>query len=255
MNKKIVLGSMLVVISVLIGANSAVADRITRQAEVTALNGQVEWLKSGKENWKAVSLNQKLESGDKIRTGAASDLTLTLDDASVIQLSADSEFAIQTLAKDSTTQELESLLAILKGRVRAQVTPLTEGSRFEIETPAMVAAVRGTTLNVGINTDGSISAASEDSVVDLVREGENNFTATLDTGEEVSIELNPDTGEIKITCVKGPVDIIGPDGVKRTLQTGDVIIFSGGAATFIPLAAPTGDAPITDTLVEPASGG
>lgn len=251
MSKGRVLGSMLVIGTALLGAATVFADRVSRQAEITALSGEVEWLKGGAGDWMAASLNHKLESGDKIRTGPGSEATLTLDDGSVLQLSPDAEFAIQSLSRDSNTQQLESLLAILKGKVRAQVTPLTEGSSFEIETPAMVAAVRGTTLNLGINPDGTISASSEEDIVDLVREGENSFTAVLETGEEVLIEYNPDTGEIKITCVKGPVDVTGPDGVTRTMNREDVLVFSGGAATFIPVVTPTtDDAPIANSISE-----
>ena len=254
MSKGYVLGSLWVIAAVLFGAAEGFADRISRQAEISALSGQVEFLKGGAGDWEKAALNQKLESGDKIRTGPGSGATLALDDGSVLQLSPEAEFAIQTLSRDSNTKQLESLLAILKGKVRAQVTPLTEGSRFEIETPAMVAAVRGTTVNVGLNPDNTIGASSEDGTVDLIREGENSFTAALDTGEELLIEHNPETGEIKLTCVSGPVDVVGPDGVTRTMNSGDILIFSGGAATFIPLTPPGGDAPVGGALSEPPSG-
>lgn len=233
-------------IGIALGAQTVFADRVARQATVTALVRQAECQKAGSSKWQAIKLDQKLSQGDKVRTGPQSEMTLTLDDGSTLQLSPESEFSIQSLVKESTNEEqLESILAIMKGKVKAQVTPLKQDSKFEIETPVMVAAVRGTTYLVGINPDGSVSVTSEDDAVDLVREGVNKFRVQLETGDEALVEYDLITGDIKITCVKGTFEVTGPDGVKRTLHEGDSIIFKAGAATYIsisgPISAPGGD--------------
>lgn len=239
----------------LVLATSLQAAAEIRKAVVTAFTEPVEWQKSGTADWKPVSLNQALGGGDKVRTGDSGNATLTLDEGSVIELAPATEFSIQTLTKDPASQKLDSVIAILRGRVRAQVTPLQAGSRFEIETPIIVAAVRGTTLNVGVGPGGEVTAFSEDGAVQLTHEGENKFTATLDTGAEGLIEYDPATGVIKVTCTKGKIELMGPDGILRTLVAGDTVVFSGGAATFIPAVAATADAPPSESIAEPASVG
>ena len=254
MQGKWLIATGMFLLSVVFGGNPAFADRVTRQAEITSLSGKVEWLKSGDTNWKEASTKKKLSSGDKIRTGEEGQVMLTLDDGSKIQVFANSEFAVQSLAKDSATEQLESILAVMKCKLRAEVVKQPEGSTFEFETPIMVAAIRGTIPTITVNPDGTVSVADEDGLVDLIREGEINFTAKLETGEEVLVQHDTVAGEIKITSVKGTFEVTGPDGKVYTLNEGDVIIFNAeGAAPFIPLNAPT-SSPLGEGFTEPTSG-
>ena len=223
----------------------------TRQASVTSITGKVEWLKAGSSEWNAAQVNQKLESGDKVKTGEASEATLTLDEGSQIQLMPGTEFSVQSLTKASDEQ-METVLAVLKGKVRSQVTPLKPGSTFEIETPILVASVLGTTLNVGVNPDGSISVTDEDGNVVASGSGEPAFNAALDNGDEAQVTKNPD-GSITVKSVNGTFTVKGPDGGEQELNPGDEVVFTpDGAATYVP-AGPgdTTDAPGTDPRFEP----
>ena len=254
MQRKWMLAGWLFVFGVVLGANSTWAASVARQADVTSVAGQVEWLKSGEATWQAASAGQKLESGDKVRTGESSEAVLTLDDGSKIQLFAGSEFAIQTMTKDSAKDELESVLAIMKGKLRADVTPLKGGSKFEIETPAVVAAVRGTTLTLTINPDGTVSVTSDSGAVELDHRGGNHFTAGLENGDEATVDYNPTTGVVKVTDHSGNFDVKGPDGEVKSLKEGDTVIFGQGPATFVPGGlGPSTDAPVAETQNEPAS--
>ena len=225
-----------------------------RQASLTSMSGQVEWLKAGTSAWKAAQVNQKLENGDKIRTDEGAQATLVLDDGSTLQLSPGSEFAIQGLTKDAATDRLETTLAILKGRVKAEVTPLQEGSKFEIETPVLVAAVRGTTYSVGVNPDGSISVTDEDGNVVASGSGEPAFKVSLDNGDDMLVTKNPAKGEVRVRSVGGTFTVVGPDGSEKELNPGDEIVFSAGGATFIPTVDETTNAPGTDPTFEPPAG-
>jgi hypothetical protein len=194
------------------------------------------------------TFNQKLESGDKIRTGEDGQATLTLDDASTIELFPQTEFAVQSLAKDSATQQLESVVAILRGKLRADVKPQPAGSTFEFETPVMVAAVLGTTPQITVNADGSVNVLNEAGEVALTSTLGTDWTASLDTGDEAQGSYNPDTGETTLLCVSGSFNVVMPDGTVHTLNAGDKITLAAdGAATFIPAGgggapgAPTGD--------------
>ena len=253
MQNKIMLAGLVLIMGMALGIQPASASRVSRVAKITSLVGQVEWLKSGSDKCQACSEGQPLSEGDKIRTGTDGQATLTLDEGSTIQLSPGSEFTIQSLAKESASEQLESVLALMKGKLKAQVTPLKQGSKFEIETPAMVAAVRGTTFNIAINADGSIDVGSDDGAVDLIRQGLNKFLAQLESGDEALIEYDPISGDIKITCVKGSFQVTGPDGSKTTLNQGDSIVFKAGAATFISITDPVA-APPGETFPEPTNG-
>ena len=248
------LGVVVLMLGLLIGGASASADQVLRQAEITAANGKVEWLKTGATDWQPVTLNQKLDGGDKVRTGEESSAVLTMDEGSQIDLSAGSEFAVQTLTKDSQTEQLQSVLAIMKGKMKAQVTPLKNGSSFEVETPVMVAAVRGTTFTITINPDGSVSLTTDDGTVEIIRKGQNKFKVKTGKGKEIRITVDPKTGDVRITSVKGDFDITGPDGNVIHLAEGQTIIISGGAATFIPLSFQIAGPPGADSLGEPIIG-
>ena len=257
-------------LSLFLGMRFVWAEQVNLKTQFTQINGTVEWRRGENDTWKIVADNQQLERGDQVRTGDPGEATLALEDGTVIQLFSGTEFTVSTMGKDPATEQIESVVALLKGRVRAQVHPLKPGSTFEIETPAMVASVRGTTLNVGINADGAITAGSEEGNVNLIREGENNFIAKLETGEEALIEYDPNTGKVKVTCLKGILEITGPDGSERTLNPGDSVTYEGGAATFIPADLPpapgdlgslpeqtdntSGDTSASSTLSSPASG-
>ncbi len=254
MQRKWMTGIVLGLCAWVLGASSVWADQANREAVVTSATGQVEWLKSGEADWKIAAAGQKLGIGDKVRTGKKSEALLTLDDESKITLSAGSEFSIQSLIKNTSTEELETVLALMKGKLRSEVTPLKGNSKFEIETPAVVAAVRGTVLGISINPDGTISVGCDSGKVELDHKGENHFTALLDNGDEAEIDYNETTGVIKITSVKGSFDVKGPDGETKTLNEGDSVTFGKGPATFVPATTDTLNAPVTDTQNEAASG-
>lgn len=244
---------MFLTVGLLAGSISAWADQVLRQAQVTEVSGKVEWLKSGTQDWQAVSLNQQLSGGDKIRTAEASSAVLTLDEGSKIDLFAGSEFGVQALIKDSKTEQLQTALAIMKGKMKAQVTPLKNGSSFEVETPVMVAAVRGTTFTITINPDGSVSVEGADGTVELIRKGQNKFKVKLGKNKELRVEVDLKTGDVRITATKGDFDITGPDDKVINLKEGETVVLRGGAATFIPVSA-LNQPPAGDSLGEPILG-
>ncbi|HLD50697.1 MAG TPA: FecR family protein [bacterium] len=244
-------GVLVLTLGLLFGSASAWADQVLRQAEITGANGKVEWLKAGASDWQPVTLNQKLDGGDKLRTGEESSAVLTMDEGSQIDLSAGSEFAVQTLTKDSQTEQLQSVLAIMKGKMKAQVTPLKNGSSFEVETPVMVAAVRGTTFTITVNPDGSVNLTTDDGTVEIIRKGQNKFKVKIGKGKEIRVVVDPATGDVRITSIKGDFYITGPDGAIIHLAEGQTIIIHGGAATFIPLTFQVSQPPAADSFGEP----
>jgi len=244
-------------LSVWLGAGVAHADWAVRQVELSSLAGQVEWLQAGSDTWQPAAVNQSVASGDKIRTGQDGQATLALDEGSTITLSPGSEFAIQTLSEEPESEHLQSIFGLWQGKLIATITPVVEGSVFQFETTAVTISVPAggadPTLGITINPDGSVSVRSDDGPVDLIREGDNRMRARLETGEEALIEYDPATGVLRVTSIAGTFEVIGPDGNPITLASGDTVVFSGGAATFIPGTPPVQDVPVAETLGEPVT--
>lgn len=249
--KKWVLGVLVFALGAGMSAQSAIAKRVELTAEVVSLIGGASYRESGSVEWKPVSTETRVGSGDTVRTEENGQATLKLDDGSTVFVDSGTEFLVQTLAKDSDTEQSESIFGLPKGKLKAQVTPLDPGSVFNVETPVVVASVKGTTLTPTVNADGSVSVASDGGKTELEHEGENRFRAVLEDAEAL-IEYDPATGVIRITNLKGTFDVVDPEGVTHTLNLGDVLVISGGAATYIPVGST--DTSLLGTFLEPASG-
>ena len=66
------------------------------------------------------------------------------------------------------------------------------------------------------------------------------------------VEYDPGTGVLRVTSLSGSFDVTGPDDIPITLANGDTVVYSAGAATFIPGGAPV-DVPAAETLGEPVT--
>jgi hypothetical protein len=108
---------------------------------VAAMRGAATATASGGAPPVSLSVGAELHDGDDIRTGPESRLKLALRDGSALSLGANTEFKIDHLATDAAAP---SKFTQLSGFVRAVVAPVNAASGFEIQTPSMVAAVRGT---------------------------------------------------------------------------------------------------------------
>lgn len=248
----------LVGMSVLMMAGGVFAEGQIPPAQISYLTGQVEWQRVGTRNWQAAQINQQLSTGDRVRTGKDGQATLAFNEVGTVDLQPSSEFSIQTLKQDAAAKKFEYVFGLPKGKLRAKVNPIAAGSSLQFETPQATVEVpqegQDPTLNIGVNADGSINIQSEDGHVWVVRQGDPAVKLTLGPGEQVQVQFNQGTGELRLLDLGGTFNVIGPNGAPVTLNPGDSIVFQGGAATFIPLDPGT-DAGTADTLGEPVSGG
>jgi len=89
--------------------------------------------------------NKHLYTGDRIITGPDSSATLVFADQSRLILHANSELVMDALSQYGDTGMVDTNLRLPAGRVDSQVNPEKgPATRYEITTPAAVAAVRGT---------------------------------------------------------------------------------------------------------------
>lgn len=89
-----------------------------------------------------------IRPSDVLKIGEDSRVSIILHDGSVIRLEAGSELEVGELTYKGN--KLKNGLFRLKfGRAWSKVEPLEPGSSYTVETPSVVAAVRGTSFNVG----------------------------------------------------------------------------------------------------------
>ena len=93
-----------------------------------------------------------LQAPSGIRTGADGSATLQFADGTRVMVLRDSELQLQSSQKSVLGGVSTMALSLLRGHVENQVTPKgNSGGRFEIRTPAAIAAVRGTQYRVSVD--------------------------------------------------------------------------------------------------------
>ena len=135
----------------------AIASRAPNQPTViSTVTGEVLVLKAGTTSWSEVSSGMTLGVGDRIKTGDGSNATITFFEGSTIELAADTEISVSELGiaepTGSTVIKLWQQIGKTRNRVEKLVDP---ASRYEIETPAGAAVVRGSVGDVEVSEDGT----------------------------------------------------------------------------------------------------
>jgi hypothetical protein len=112
---------------------------------VTALSGSATVQRDDGGMATALTLNADIHEGDTVHTGPQSRIKLSLRDGSTLSLGADSNIKLDHLQVKPRAGLFYRTLSLLSGYVRAAVARAKGGgSQFTIESPSMVAAVRGT---------------------------------------------------------------------------------------------------------------
>jgi len=121
---------------------------------------------SGADNFVLASAGMRLEPGDRIKTGEESSTLIIFFDGSVMEIGANSDITIEQLdlAQDtgSTTIRLKQLVGNTVNRVQQLVD---SASKYEVETPAGVAVVRGTIFSMMVEESGYTLLSTDDGFV------------------------------------------------------------------------------------------
>ena len=169
------------------GAKVRAADPV---GKIVNLYGQVSIKTGGGAGWQPAHLQQVLLAGDVIQTGPASGAAILCRDESqiklnentsleLLQVAASPRLSLSEVIPAALTQTVESLYRVKEGEV--WLRNKNDKFRFELETPAVTAAIRGTEFNLRVERDGV-------SILTML-EGMVNFTnpyggVTLAAGEE-----------------------------------------------------------------------
>lgn len=111
---------------------------------VKELKGQVFWQQSGSDELLPLSLNHALNKGDAVVTEDGQ-LLLEFADGAVMQVEKNTRLVFDRLRYIRGSKSLvDTYLRLNRGAAQTQITPGRHQYKFQIDTPAGIAAVRGT---------------------------------------------------------------------------------------------------------------
>jgi len=121
----------------------------TRTARISELRNMVNSKKTNAADWLTASEGEQILAGGGVRTGEESRVRIDTSDASLIRIGANTEFQLLEFSPQPT--DPVTRLQLEAGKLWVQVTQALGGGSFEVETPAGVAAVRGSLMSVAFD--------------------------------------------------------------------------------------------------------
>ncbi len=147
-----------------------------RWLEVRELKGSVSVQLNNQAPRNAKSGDRLIQLADRIVTSANSEAVLAIDDsAAILRLTENTVVQVQKLQKDAAGGNI-TVLSVPKGMARLQVRPFNRpSSRLDIQTPAGVAGVRGTSYGVVVNPTGKTTVATQNGKVAVSGQSQTQF--------------------------------------------------------------------------------
>lgn len=159
---------------------------VAQTATLADVSGVVQVLPAGTDAWQLAEPGSRITPGDSIRTGASSAVTLAFFDGSATTLDAETEVTVSQLFSRRDGHDKIIILHQWVGRTRNRVQRLLDpASRFEIETPTAVTAVRGTEFTVEVMPNGATRVAVDEGLVEVAAQG---TTVELQPGEATTVQ-------------------------------------------------------------------
>lgn len=125
-----------------------------KPATALAVTGDV-YYRTESSAYAALQSGTKLNVGDQVRAEQGH-AVIELADTSIVRLAPHSSLTFDRLTQYGKTGMADTRMRLRKGSLSTDVHPLSDPhSRFEIETPSAVAAVRGTAFRLHTNSAGT----------------------------------------------------------------------------------------------------
>ncbi len=121
-------------------------------ASIISFRGNIELIRQGETA--PLPADHILRRGDGIRTGRNSSISIEFSDGSTVLVLPKSEIYLEVLEAQEDKGLTNTTIKVIDGRVENKVIRQRNGSRYQINTPAAVAAVRGTEFRVGYEHNG-----------------------------------------------------------------------------------------------------
>ena len=134
--------------------------------------GNVSVMKAGSNTWIEAEVEMSLEPGDTIRSGDNSSAEITFLDGSTIELQAGTEIEVASLDYSADTGSATVVVKQTIGSIIFRVTKIVDpASRYEVETPAGVVAVRGSAVQITVIEDGTTWACNLEGDIWAIAQG------------------------------------------------------------------------------------
>lgn len=122
---------------------------LERVAVIDQLEGRAEVIRSGGGRGVEAKIGLPVKTGDTVVTGRDSWLRLHWADGTTMRIGPNSKVEVRKCHFNTSSRKEESLFSLTVGSVLASIRKrLSSGSFFEVETPVVVAGVRGTRFMV-----------------------------------------------------------------------------------------------------------
>jgi prepilin-type processing-associated H-X9-DG protein len=143
-------------------------------------------LKNGSTNPVNATKGMELAVGDTITTGANGSANLTFFDGSVMEIKANSEILVNELTTSSSGSTSVSLKETVGSTINRIGKLVDSASKYEVETPAAVAVVRGTVFDLLVQQNGTTTVKAEQDSVSFTASG---VTVTVNQGFQSSASV------------------------------------------------------------------
>ena len=182
-----IFGFMLLIV-VLIFMSHALAI-VQRVAVVDSITGSAKLIRDGEGAPVSLKVGQLVHAGDVIRTGPDGSVELRWArwaGAMRIKIGPDTKFTVKRAVTNRSTGVEESRLRVDEGSIWVRLRRALAGkSKFEVETPTAVAAVRGTIFRVTVRSDGTSEVSVWKGTVSV--ETEKGEAVTVSDGASVVV--------------------------------------------------------------------
>lgn len=139
-------------------------------AIVIAVSGDAKVIRTNGDSEK-IEVGSELFSGDRVITTENQSLRMQFADKSELQVLANSEVILDKLSYHKKTGMVDTRVRLQQGRVNTWVEKLKPKSRYQIQTPAAVTAVRGTRYRVVSDANKISRAEVTEGLVGVSAEG------------------------------------------------------------------------------------
>ena len=134
-------------------------------------DGDVFVMRAGTSSWTAAKVGMTLQPGDSIKSGNNSHAEVTFFEGSTVELDGSTQISLSDInIADSGSTKIN--LKQEFGTTISRVTKLTDQeSKYEIETPAAIAAVRGSVMSVTVLEDGTTVVTNVEGDIRVIAQG------------------------------------------------------------------------------------
>ena len=154
--------------------------------KISSVSGDVQVLRSGSTESIEATNGMELAAGDTITTGADGSANLNFFDGSVMEIKANSEILVNELSTASTGSTTVSLKEQVGSTINRIGKLVDSASRYEVDTPAASAVVRGTIFDLVVQQNGDTTVKSEQGSVSFTASG---VTVTVNQGFQSSASV------------------------------------------------------------------